>query len=546
VYRVRIRPEEPDFRLVTIPEQIKVANANQVLMYAPVVRRGGTTLVRLDALRFDGFDGEIVVTVEGLPASVTCPGAILSGDVNSVALVFTAAEDAAGWSGPIRVVGKAQVNGKEVARQARNGSVVWSTANRTATPPDFRLTQDIMLSVVDQDPAAGLVRVGDASILETSMGGKLDVPIKVSRHGEFKEELKLVGTGMPAEIKPGDVTIKGDQNEGTLSLAITNAKAKPGSYTFYLRSDTKYSKWARNPQAIEAAQAEQKRLETVVAQVNEEVKTGTAARDESVKAAQTATAAMTTAQQMKTQADQALAQAQAAEKKAADALKAAQDAAAKEPENAGLAAAAEAAKKALDEAAANSKAAQELATTKAQELTAADEAAKQAEAAKAKAEQELKDLQEKVKRATAVKAAADKTLADVQKANAPKDMNITLVSTPIQLRIVASPLVVTNPEKVTAKLEEKIEIPVTIERKYGFEDQVEVTLQPPKGVAGFTAAKLTIPKDQKEGKLELTVAKNAPAGEHAFTLNSQIKFNNVAIDTPSNIVVQVEPAAAAN
>ncbi|MCO6459676.1 MAG: PPC domain-containing protein [Pirellulaceae bacterium] len=545
VYRLRITPEEPDFRLVVFPEQIKVANANQVLLYSPVVRQGGTTLLRLEALRWDGFDGTIEVGVEGLPAGVTCQGAILSGGVNTAWLVFAAEENAAAWQGPIQVVGKAQINGQEVIRRARLGSVVWPTANRTADLPSFRMTQDVMLSVIDAERAVGQVRVGDGSVLETSRGGKLEVPITVARYGEFKENLKLVATGMPNEIKPADVDIAGDKTEGKLTIAISNANAKPGAYTFYLRADTKYAKWERNPEAVKSAEAEQKRLEGIVGQVNEEVKTSTAARDESVKQAQAAATAMTAAQQAKTAADQALQQAQAAEKQATDKLAAATEAAAKDAANEALAAAVTAAKQAADEAAAKTKAAQETAAAKDKELATAAEAVKTAEAAKAQAEQALKDLQEKAKRAVAAKAAADKALDDAKKANAAKDMNIALVSTPIRLNILPSPVQLSSAESVTAQLEAKVEIPVKVQRGYGFEDQVEITLQPPAGTTGFTAAKLTIPKDQSEGKLELTVAKNAPVGRHTFALKGQVKFNNVTCDSAAEVVVQVEPAAEA-
>jgi hypothetical protein len=512
-------------------------------MYSPVVRQGGTTLVKLEALRQDGFDGEIVVRVEGLPEGVSCPGAILSGNVNTAYLVFSAEENAPAWSGNIRIVGKAQIDGNDVEREARPGTVMWSTANRTQVPPAFRLTRDLTLSVIDKDKAVAKVTVGDGGIVQTSLGGKIDLPIKIRRSEGFKEALKLVATGLPNELKPGDVTINGDQVEGTLSIAVTNNKAQPGSYTFYLRSDTKYPKWERNPEAIAAAEAEQKRIEGVVNEVNEQVKTATAASGEATKLAQTATANLKTAEQAKTQADQALQQAQAAEKQAADKLTAAQQAAEKEPENEALKTALEAAKRAAEEAAAKTKSAQEEAAAKQKAVEEAQAAAKQADEAKAKAEQELKDLQEKAKRATAAKAAADKTVADLKKANAAKDVNIALVSTPIQIRVVPTPIRLSGPERVTLKQGEKAEVAVAVERNYGFDDQVELSVQPPKGVAGLSAAKAAVAKGQAEAKLELTAAANATVGEHTVTVSGQIKFNNITINTPTEIVVKVEEAA---
>ena len=89
--------------------------------------------------RRDEFDGEIAVSVEGLPAGVTCPGAVLGGSVNEGSLVFVAAEDAPAWAGPIKIVAKAKVGDREVMREARYGVVVWGTANRQQQPAEFRL-----------------------------------------------------------------------------------------------------------------------------------------------------------------------------------------------------------------------------------------------------------------------------------------------------------------------------------------------------------------------------------------------------------------------
>ena len=76
--------------------------------------------------------------------------------------------------------------------------------------------------------------------------------------------------------------------------------------------------------------------------------------------------------------------------------------------------------------------------------------------AKAKSEAALKDQQAKAKRITDAKAAADKKVADVKKANAAKDVNVSIVSTPIKLRVVATPIAVKlNTDKAQVKPTEK-------------------------------------------------------------------------------------------
>lgn len=71
-YRLVIRKESPDFRLVALPEasQVKKAPAD-VMTWNSSLRRGETIPIKLLVLRRDGFKEDIRVTVDGLPKGVT-------------------------------------------------------------------------------------------------------------------------------------------------------------------------------------------------------------------------------------------------------------------------------------------------------------------------------------------------------------------------------------------------------------------------------------------------------------------------------------------
>jgi hypothetical protein len=276
VYQLRIRKEKPDFRLLALAKQIKVKDGNEVKMFSPVIRRSGTMLLDVRIERREGFNSDIEVTVEGLPEGVTCPGALVKSQ-GTASLVFQAAGELASWSGEIRVIGTAEIDGQKVTRTARSLSVVWATANRTQAPAYFRTLPGLWLSVIGNDDEPTLVEVGDSQLLETSRGGTLAIPIKVTRRAGGGD-LKLVATGLPAEVKPGDVTIKGDASEGTLTMAITNAKAQAGLYTYYLRGDSKVKR-PRSAAAITLAEANQKRVDELKAAVDAEVTAATEKRD---------------------------------------------------------------------------------------------------------------------------------------------------------------------------------------------------------------------------------------------------------------------------
>ena len=448
VYHLQLRPEQQDFRILVQTRQTKVANANEVKNFAAVLRKSDTLLLETRIDRFDGFAGEVTISVEGLPEGVTCKGAHVDTKQATALLIIEASPEAKSWAGPITIVGKGMIGEAEVSRSALTGTVVWPTANRTQTPAYFRAASQQWLAVVDIEDGAGLLQVGDGAPLETSRGGKIDVPLTFTRGvGLDDVDIKFVAQGLPNEVKPADVTIKKGEGNGTLAIAIANNNAKAGIYTFYLRADSKVKR-ARNPKLIADAEAKAVRIT--------ELKTATDA-----------------------------------------------------------------------------------------EVTAAQEAFDKAEGDEAKkaAEEKLNAAKEKQKRVDAAKAAADKAVEDAKKANAPKDVNVALKSTAVQLRVVQTAIGVTGGD-VAVKAGEKVMIPVKVERLYGFAEAVELEVAVPGTAKGVTAAKLSVAKEAAEGMLEITTAADAAVGDHAVTLNAKAKFNNVDITATATVKVSVQAAAA--
>jgi hypothetical protein len=446
IYQLRIRPEKPDFRIIAQPAQVKVANANEIKMFSPAVRRGGTLLVNVRIEKLEGFAGDIQLAVEGLPEGVSCDGAMI-GSQGTASLVFVATDNAANWTGAIKIVGTADINGEQVQRTARHLSVVWPTGNKTLIAAYYRTTPELWLAVIGNEDDPAMVQVGDGQVLETSKGGTLEVPITVTRREGLTGDMKFVATGLPNEVKPGDVTIKGDTGEGKLTMAITNNNAKPGVYTYYLRCDTKVKR-PRNVRAIAEAEASLARLTELKTQLDLQVTAATEKRD-------------------KAEGDD-----------------------------------------------------------------------------KVKAEEELKQIQEKTARAEEARKAAEKKVADVKKANEPKDVNIAVISSPIRVRIVATPLTVKpNADEAAVKAAETVQVAVTIERKYGFAEDVELTATLPGGVAGITVATITIPKDQAEGTLEFVTTDKATVGDHQVTLQVKGIFNKINVTADGQLKLKVEPVA---
>jgi hypothetical protein len=262
----------------------------------------------------------------------------------------------------------------------------------------------------------------------------VEIPIKISRRGDFKDPVKLVAVGLTQQMRPKDVTLDGEKGEGKFELALNQQNIRPGAYTFYMKGETK-RKYTRNPEAISSAEAEQKRLTEMIKALNDEIKSVTEAKNEGA----------------------------------------------------------------------------------------------------------LKAAQEKLKEATELKSQTDKRVDDAKKANQTKDVPIALISTPVRLRIVASPIKLTTSENAAPLTPGgKREIEVKLERLYGFADAVELTLEPPAGAAGLSAEKVTLKKDESQTKLVIAAAADAKSGPYACTLRARGRFNNVQVETTMPVVVVVE------
>src|SRR5690606_12687569 len=105
IYRLSCRRPEPDFRLVL------VGNPDPSVTGC-TVRQGSSQDLLVVCYRRDGFDGEVNLELEGLPAGVTCPPQVLGPKQEETRLVVTAAADAPAGLSEIKIKGTATIDGK--------------------------------------------------------------------------------------------------------------------------------------------------------------------------------------------------------------------------------------------------------------------------------------------------------------------------------------------------------------------------------------------------------------------------------------------------
>ncbi len=258
-YRVRITPDQPDFRLVV------TANANE-RPDACTLRQGGGQSYTVFAWRRDGFAGDINLTVEGLPPGVTCPPQTLGGGVRACQLVLTAAPDAAAWSGDLHVKATATVKGQPAMREARAGGVVWPSPQPKQPMPlagrvehslalavradkgPYSITPSIDKAVLTQgDPAKGPT-TATITVKQARQWPDLKQPIAVQA---VAAELPGVQNQPPTQILINNnqpVNLNPDQAEAKLPVAV-GANVVPGVYNIVLRTSAQNYPFVRDPKA---------------------------------------------------------------------------------------------------------------------------------------------------------------------------------------------------------------------------------------------------------------------------------------------------------
>ena len=189
-----------------------------------------------------------------------------------------------------------------------------------------------------------------------------------------------------------------------------------------------------------------------------------------------------------------------------------------------------------------------VAATKAGEIKAAA-AAKVATDTKAKqdaAQKKNDDLAAKKKAADAAKVAAAANTKKLTDAGKPKDITATFFSTPITVKVTSAPIDLKPVAAGQVKQGEKVEFTVNFTRKYDFKDPVTVGVALPKGTSGLTISKLTIAKDQATGKFTITATDKATVGDLALNVEATMKLQKQTIKVIQPLklkVIEVKKAA---
>lgn len=217
------------------------------------------------AVRRDGYNGDIDLTMEGLPAGVTATGLKIPAGQSRGVILVTARPDAPRGFANANFVGRGVIDGATVERPCRLASMAWPIRDAWGEIPRPRLLTDVPVSVGGVDQAPLTIAPTAREPLVATVGQSLTIPLTLTRRSEFSGatmQMRALGAGFEG-IPQFDVALTGDTAQATVDLA--KLKTAPGDYVLAFHGGA-VAKYRHRPDAVSAAEAaRQKAMQEVMA-----------------------------------------------------------------------------------------------------------------------------------------------------------------------------------------------------------------------------------------------------------------------------------------
>ena len=189
-YRLTARRPRPDFRLTVNPKN-------------PNVPKGGTIPITVTALRLDGFDGPIDISLTDLPPGLSASTGVIAPGQVSTTITLTADPNAKlDQAAPLKPTGRANIAGATIAR--------------AANPEDH-------LKLISLMPPADILMTAETKEVTIAPGGSAEITVSLLRQGDFRGRVPVEVRNLPARVRVLDVGLNGvllNEDESRRSFTI--------------------------------------------------------------------------------------------------------------------------------------------------------------------------------------------------------------------------------------------------------------------------------------------------------------------------------------
>lgn len=224
-YHVTLRPAEPGFRLSLGLDRYGVPQGAVTAIPLLATRQGYAGPIEVEVMGPAGLSGRATIPA-GQPAAPNQPAAVL---------FLHADQSLAPGAYPVRIQGKATINGKAVVNEASVGAPVRQALAALTYPPRDLLRQ-VMVGVTEKPPFLLTAKLEHA---EAVRGLPAALTITAQRGAGFSEEIALAAAALPPNVAPGLKNIPKGKNE--VQVQLTPAANVPlGTYLVAFTGKAKF------------------------------------------------------------------------------------------------------------------------------------------------------------------------------------------------------------------------------------------------------------------------------------------------------------------
>ncbi len=214
-YVLSIRKPQPDFFVASMQTINNMAGTT--------IWQGGAEQLDIIVHAKDGFTESIVITAEGLPAGLHAGPLTISNNQRGT-LVLWADDNAAPWTGPVKLFATAKVGETTLRREVRAFCRVYNQVGS-------RETREHVFAVREKSPFQMSI---EPERLSVEAGQKAEVKLRLVRNwADFKNAVNYQPLNFPGQFQLGNGTINADQTEVSISIMV-QAGTRPADYSLVI------------------------------------------------------------------------------------------------------------------------------------------------------------------------------------------------------------------------------------------------------------------------------------------------------------------------